>query len=613
MRSSRLGAIPGDNGVTRFVVWAPFAKECSVRILSGRERAVQLQPLGDGYYGADVSDCGPGALYMYRLNGSMDRPDPASTSQPRGVHGPSMVTRRCNDAGNEWQGLDMRQYVIYELHIGTFTAEGTLDAAIRSLGRLQELGVTAIEVMPVAEFPGGRNWGYDGVYPYAVERRYGGIDGLRRFVRACHERDLAFILDVVYNHLGPEGNYLRDFGPYFTDRHKTPWGEAINFDGPHSDHVRRYFIENALHWIDGCGVDALRLDAVHAIHDESAYPFLQELADRVHARGADLGRAVYLIAESDLNDARLVSPAERGGIGLDGQWADDFHHGLHTLLTGESNGYYADFGSIEQFAKAIREGWTYSGDYSVVRQRRFGNSPAGLQPSQLVVCSQNHDQVGNRMNGERLLHLTDWDTARLAAAAVILSPYIPLLFMGEEYGEPAPFLYHVSHSDLALQDAVRAGRRNEFAEFLASGEPPDPQDEETFRRSKLHQELACSGAHGQLHRYYQRLLELRRSHPALQPADERSTVTEVCNDAPAVLVRRLASSVQALVYLHFGREEATVISFVAKGEWEKVLDSWDPQWGGPGSRVPCRLTSSGEPRLLTLPPISALVFSGAVP
>jgi maltooligosyltrehalose trehalohydrolase len=601
--STPLGATSAEDGSATFLVWAPFIETCSVHLVAADDRLLEMTPLAGGYFGLHVRDCGTGTRYFYQLNGSVDRPDPASRCQPEGVHGPSMLTSFAPHPRTGWHGIDLRHYVIYELHIGTFTREGTFDAAIAHLDRLSALGVTAIEVMPVAEFPGGRNWGYDGVFPFAVEHRYGSVEGLKRLVHACHERGLAFILDVVYNHLGPEGNYLRDFGPYFTDRHKTPWGDAINFDGPHSDDVRRYFIENALYWIEQCGVDALRLDAVHAIHDESAYPFLQELAATVHACSERWQRPLYLIGESDLNDARLITPAARGGIGLDAQWADDFHHCLHILLTGESCGYYADFGSVEQLAKAMREGWVYTGEYSVLRQRRYGNSPAAVAAHQLVVCSQNHDQVGNRMRGERLLALAGWDAARVAAAAVILSPYIPLLFMGEEYGEPAPFLYHVSHYDPDLQDAVRRGRREEFADFLHQGEPPDPQSEETFQRSKLNQALAESGAHRELQEWYRRLLELRRTHPALRELNKRSTVAEAFEAERTLLVRRLTADVQALVLLHFGTERQDVRVFLPRGEWTKVLDST-------GSRsVAHTLSSTGEVVGLTLAPLSVLVLS----
>jgi maltooligosyltrehalose trehalohydrolase len=406
----------------------------------------------------------PGTRYFYRLDGNTERPDPASKFQPEGVHGPSQVIDP-HFVWEElhWSGIPFSHYVLYELHVGTFTAQGTFDAIVPHLDELKDLGITSIEIMPVAQFPGDRNWGYDGVYPGAVQNSYGGPEGLKRLIDACHQRGLAVTLDVVYNHLGPEGNYLCDFGPYFTDRYHTPWGAAINFDGPDSDAVRRFFIENALSWVTEFRLDALRLDAVHGIFDFSALHFLQELAAAVHEQAERLNRRIYVIAESDLNDVRLVSSPELGGYGLDAQWNDDFHHALHTLLTGERTGYYEDFGRIQDLAKAFAEGFVYSGAYSPARRRRHGNTSKDLAADRFVVCAQNHDQVGNRLKGDRLSALVSFEGLKLAAAVVLLSPFIPLLFMGEEYGETAPFPYFVSHSDPDLIEVVRRGRRAEFA------------------------------------------------------------------------------------------------------------------------------------------------------
>lgn len=452
-------------------MWAPSPERIELHIVSPQDQIIPLTRDDSGTCTVEVEGIGPGARYFYRINGA-DRPDPASRYQHDGVHGPSQVVDVAAEPADGWGGLPLPEYVLYELHVGTFTPAGTLDAIIPELKRLKELGITAVEVMPVAEFPGPRNWGYDGVLPYAVHHCYGGPAALRRLARACHDHGMALVLDVVYNHLGPEGNYLREFGPYFTPQYRTPWGDAINFDGAQSDAVRRYFIENALYWID-CGVDALRLDAFHAIFDRSAYPFLRELADAVHEHARSLGRTVHLIAESDLNDSRLVLPAERNGFGMDAQWSDDFHHCLHTLLTGERGGYYQDFGGLEQMAETMQHGWYYAGQYAPSRRRRHGNSADEVRASQLVVFAQNHDQTGNRALGERLIGLAGVDAAKLAATAVILSPFIPMLFMGEEYGEMAPFLYFVSHSQQDLIEAVRAGRRREFPELVARGDFPD--------------------------------------------------------------------------------------------------------------------------------------------
>jgi maltooligosyltrehalose trehalohydrolase len=457
----------------------------------------------------------PGARYVFRLENDRDRPDPASRYQPEGVHGPSEVVDHTafswTDKG--WSGLALQSMIMYELHTGTFTPEGTFDAIISRLGDLKDLGINAIELMPVAQFPGKRNWGYDGVYPFAVQNSYGGPEGLKRLVNACHARDIAAILDVVYNHLGPEGNYVGEYGPYFTDKYRTPWGNAINFDGSYSDEVRNFFVRNALSWITDYHIDALRIDAIHGIFDYSARHFLRELGEAVHARAGELGRRIYVIPESDLNDVRVISPPELGGYGLDAQWNDDFHHCLHTLLTGEKSGYYKDFGAIDQMERAYRDGFVYSGQYSPFRKRRHGSSSKDRPASQFVVFSQNHDQVGNRMQGERLSSLVSFEALKLAAGCVILSPYLPLLFMGEEYGETAPFLYFVSHSDPGLIEAVRNGRKEEFKAFGWEGEPPDPQDERTFLASELHWEERTKGSHETLLRFYKQLIACERERP----------------------------------------------------------------------------------------------------
>ena len=520
MRSITLGAISLADGRCRFRVWAPQADTLEVRLVSPVERVLPLTKGKDGYFYGTGDHVAAGSRYLYRLPGGKERPDPASRSQPEGVHGPSQVIAAAfpwTDQG--WGGLSLSNYVIYELHVGAFTPTGTFDAVIERLPGLQELGVTALELLPVAQFPGTRNWGYDGVFPYAAQNSYGGPEGLKRLVAACHQRGLAVVLDVVYNHLGPEGNYLWDYGPYFTDRYRTPWGDAVNFDGPYSDEVRRFFLENALYWISDCHIDALRLDGLHAICDNSSQPFLAELARAVQAGAARLNRRVYLMAERDRNDTRLIRAPEVGGYGLDVHWNEDFHHALHALLTGERQGYYQDFGQLSQLAKAYREGFVYSGQYSPYRKRRHGSSSRYLPPGRFVVFAQNHDQVGNRLQGERLSRLLSFEALKLAAGAVILSPFIPLLFMGEEYGETAPFHYFISHLEPALVEAVRRGRREEFAAFAWQAEPSDPQSEETFHLCKLDHDLKEQGNHQILWEFYRELLRVRRQVRAwLDPA-----------------------------------------------------------------------------------------------
>ena len=611
-----LGATLLDRRRCRFVVWAPRASQVSVRVETPQPRTVPMAPQPDGYFEAIVDGVEPNARYRYLVNGTTARPDPASRFQPDGVHGPSQLvppTFAWHD--QSWSGLPLERYVIYELHVGTCTPEGTFAAIMPILDELKDLGVTAIELMPVAQFPGGRNWGYDGASPFAVQHTYGGPDGFKRLVDACHQRGLAVVLDVVYNHLGPEGNYLAEYGPYFTDRYRTPWGWAVNFDGPDSDHVRRYFIENALYWIVDCHLDALRLDALHAVFDCSARPFLEELATTVHEQAQRLRRPVWVIGESDLNDPRLLRPPALGGYGLDAQWNDDFHHALHTLLTGERAGYYQDFGRIDQLARAYRDGYVYTGQYAAFRRRRHGASSADRPAHQFVVFTQNHDQVGNRPLGERLSQLVSYEPLKLAAGALLLSPYVPLLFMGEEYGEPAPFQYFVSHTDPPLIEAVRKGRRQECAAFAwqgepppfcfglpsdqdeakrsSGGEPPDPQDEATFRRCILTRALQRQGRHRALRDWYRELLRVRRGEPVLALLSNTSLDVVSHETERVILVHRWHRTQQALIVLHFGDGSRSVSLAVPEGAWQKRLDSAEVRWQGPGATAPNTLHSHG--------------------
>lgn len=610
--SLSLGATPLGDGRCRFLVYAPKAERVEVRLLSPREKTVPLAREKYGYHRGVAEEVPPGALYMYVLDGKKERPDPASRYQPQGVHGPSLVVDRNGFPweDGEWSGLPLENYIFYELHVGTFTTEGTFDAVIPRLTALKELGITAVELMPVAQFPGGRNWGYDGVYPFAVQDSYGGPEGLKKLVNACHRREMAVVLDVVYNHLGPEGNYLGDFGPYFTDRYRTPWGAAVNFDGPHSDEIRRYFIENALYWMTEYRVDALRLDAIHGIVDASAYPFLSELADTVRAHAGKTGRKMYLIPESDLNDARVITSKEQGGIGLSAQWSDDFHHALHTLLTGEKEGYYRDFGSLEHLAQAYSEGFVYSGRYSHYRNRRHGNSSRHIGARQLVVFSQNHDQVGNRMHAERLAGLVSFEALKLAAGAVLLSPFLPLLFMGEEYGETAPFFYFISHSDEHLIEAVRKGRKEEFAAFQWAGEIPDPQDEATYKRSRIDHRLGGEGHHQTLLEFYRELILLRKDHPVLSRLSKDDMEVTAFAKENVLFLRRWRGTGQTAAFFHFGSSPASLAPSLPPGRWEKLVDSSDRRWGGAGSEVPESLQSHGSVTF-SLIPKSFVLFSRA--
>jgi maltooligosyltrehalose trehalohydrolase len=512
------GTLTRPDGSVTWHLWAPRARWVELVLIEGdRRRSVPLEGEGRGFYHCTLPNVPDGQRYAYRLDGGPERPDPASRWQPDGVHAPSAVLRtdRFSWTDQHWRGVPLSDLVFYELHVGTFTPKGTFEAVIPRLEALRSLGITAIELMPVAQFPGNRNWGYDGVHPYAVQNSYGGPHGLHRLVDACHAAGLAAFLDVVYNHLGPEGNYLNEFGPYFTDRYKTPWGTAVNYDGAGSDPVREFVVENARTWIEEYHFDGLRLDAVHAIYDFSPVHILREIKDVVAAAGRRAGRTVYVIAESDLNDPRLLLPPEQGGCGLDAQWSDDFHHAVHSLLTGERHGYYQDFGRAEDVARVLQEPFLYAGTYSPFRDRRHGAPTGDLAGDRFVVNIQNHDQVGNRASGDRLEALLRPPARRLAASLLLLAPHLPLLFMGEEYGEENPFPFFCSFGDPELVEAVRQGRRREFADFAAQGQVPDPHAEATFAAARLTWSWPEGSPRAAMRRLYGDLLEARRQWPAL--------------------------------------------------------------------------------------------------
>ena len=502
--------------MTTFAVWAPAAARVDLALGDAR---LPMRRDDRGWWLREEPAAGHGTDYRFAVDGAEPLPDPRSAWQPHGVHGPSRVVDhgrfRWRDA--RWQPPPLAAAVFYELHVGTFTPEGTFQAAIDRLEHLQDLGITHVELMPVAEFAGARGWGYDGVDLWAPHHAYGGPEGLKTLVDACHARGLAVVLDVVYNHLGPSGNYLGRFAPYFSDRHRTPWGAAVNLDGPESDQVRRFFCDNACMWLRDYHLDGLRLDAVHAIVDTSAVHFLEALATEVEALEAHLGRRLLLIAESDLNDPRLVRPRAAGGYGLDAQWSDDFHHALHAVLTGERDGYYADFGGLAVLARALTDVWVYDGRYSAFRRRRHGRPPTGLSADRFLGYLQNHDQIGNRALGERTSQLLDLRRLKIAAALVLTAPFVPLLFQGEEWGATAPFQYFTDHDGAELAAAVRAGRREEFAAFGWDPERlPDPQARATFERSKLDWDETGREPHAELLAWYRTLIRLRREQPGLR-------------------------------------------------------------------------------------------------
>jgi maltooligosyltrehalose trehalohydrolase len=501
-----------------------------------------------------------------------------------------------------WRGLETADLAIYELHVGTFTPAGTFDGVIERLPALRELGVTALEIMPVAEFPGGRNWGYDGVSLYAVQSTYGGPNGLKRLVDAAHRAGLAVLLDVVYNHLGPEGNYLGEFGPYFSDRHRTQWGEGFNLDGPDSDEVRRYLVDNAVHWVTEYHLDGLRLDAADRIVDLSPMHLAEEIGEAVHAQGEALGRRALVIAEIDANDPRWVRDRAVGGYGLDAHWSDDFHHAVHVALTGERTGYYADFTDPGALAKVLGEQYLNDGRYSPHRRRSHGRPAVDVPADRFVVCVQNHDQTGNRARGERLAALVSPEALRLAAAILLLSPYVPLLFMGEEHGETNPFLYFVSHGDPALIEAVREGRRREFEAFAWAGDVPDPQAEATFEASRPRWERAELPAGARLRALYRDLLRLRRSEAALRPGAARVRVRS--GEPKGWVAVRYERDGEVLEGTFNLASEERVVPLDETRGWSLLLSSDAPGYGGSGE-------AAMEQQGLRLPGLTAVLLRGA--
>jgi maltooligosyltrehalose trehalohydrolase len=610
---------PQDDGSVQARVWAPEASHLSV-VLEDRDIEIPLIRDAHGYFSGEVTGASVGDRYRLRLDDAL-LADPASRFQPEGVHGPSQIVESQFPWQHDAWTLPPRpEWVIYELHVGSFTEEGTFAAIIPHLPYLQDLGVTAIEIMPVAQFPGSRNWGYDGVFPYAVQHSYGGPDGLRELVDAAHGLVMAVILDVVYNHLGPEGSVIHRFGPYFTDNYHTPWGDALNYDGPGSDEVRAFFIQSALMFLEEFRVDGFRLDAIHQIYDCHGQPFLADLADAVHGRAAALGREAFLIAESDLNDTRVIQPRERNGFGLDAQWADDFCHALETQLIGEASHYTPDFAPFADLAAAMEQAFVYTGQYSQMRRRHFGKPTGDVRNDQFVVFMQNHDQIGNRPGGKRLGHHITFVQRKLAAATLLLSPFMPMLFMGEEYGEPNPFLYMTDHNDADLVEAVRQGRKAEFGHWDLDTDDaaPDPQAEETFIRSRvqiglhLDDTLEASAEHQGLHAAYRTLIALRRQFPVITDPEAERTVTAL-EPKRMLLLHARNSEGEAFAILHFGDGPFTLDLPWPAGEWTRRFDASEARFNGRGAIGPNLVTSEGAVTL-HLPGHAALLYTqGMIP
>lgn len=589
-------------------VWAPLAEKVAIKV--EEREPVLLQRESRGYFSVTTDAVIPGERYWFLLDDEKQLPDPASLAQPDGVHGASMAVDlqyAWNDIS--WINPALNNYLIYELHVGTFTAESDFSGIEKRLDHLKDLGITAIEIMPVGAFPGSRNWGYDGVFPYAVQPSYGGPEGLQRLVDACHEKGLAVILDVVYNHLGPEGNYLSAYGPYFTDKYNTPWGNAVNFDDQDCDGVRELVVENVLMWFRDFHIDALRLDAVHAIKDFSAVHLLQEIRQQTERLMEQTGRRHYLIAESDLNDPRYITPLDQQGLGMDAQWVDEFHHALRVSAGEARKGYYLDFNGLADLAKSYRDAYVYTGAYSAERRRKFGKDASRHPGERFIVFSQNHDQVGNRLLGERSGTLYDFEMQKLMAAAVLFSPYIPMLFMGEEWGEKNPFYYFVSHTDQELIEMVRQGRKKEFAAMHAEGEAIDPQAEETFNASRLNWSLLAVPQHQALFQYYKTLIILRKSNAVLAANDRRAVnVGLFASRQVLVLDRGLQNHAgRVICFMNFS-DQPQQVSYpagTATTNLQLMIDSASPQWHGP-TAAPERWNETQE---ITLQPASFVAYS----
>lgn len=594
-----IGILPLPDGGTMARFWAPRCETLAIRLIDGPTFALASDERG--WWHAVLPSLPPGQQYRLLVDGRREIPDPCSRFQPEGVHGPSAIVdlKAFNWTDARWSGVPLTDLVVYEVHIGTFSQAGTCAALISHLDDLAELGITAIELMPVAQCPGIRNWGYDVAFPFAVQHSLGGPQGLQRLVDACHQRGLGVILDVVYNHLGPEGAHLEALMPFTTDEHRTPWGAAVNVDGRESDGVRALLLANAWQWLIDFHIDGLRLDAAHLIPAGGARPFLTQLATEVGQWAQSEGRPLHLIAEAGINASRFVRDQAHGGYGLDCQWSDDFHHALHALITGERQPPSSDFGTVEDLRRAFARGFIYDGRWCESRQQTWGDEAADLPTHRFMVCAQNHDHIGNRPFGDRLSRLTDAAGLRCAAGAVLLSPYLPLLFMGEEWGERSPFLFFVDH-DPALRDAVRADRRHQFAAIFGDAEPPDPFDPATLAACRLDHAAARGEPGRRLRAWYAACLRVRRELPSLR-LRSREEMSILPLHASVIALERRCESCRTLLLLNPTATLAHALPLPA-GTWRVVLSSHDPAWGGPGWSIPENSV------LLELPPWSVVLL-----
>ncbi|WP_338868028.1 malto-oligosyltrehalose trehalohydrolase [Spirosoma sp. SC4-14] len=608
------GATYMGTGHCIFTVWAPEKKNITLHIVHPNERKLAMKAVELGYFRIEVDNVYPGTRYYYTLENGQDYPDPASDLQPEGVHGPSEVVDHTAYMWHDqhWRGLPFRDLIFYQLHVGTFTSEGTFEAIIPRLSELAQLGINALQLLPICQFPGQRNWGYDGVYLYSVQESYGGPAGLKKLVDACHTHGIAVFLDVVYNHMGPEGNYYSQFGPYFTEKYHTPWGNALNFDRDWADGVREFIANNTLFWFEQYHIDGLRFDAIHEVIDMGAVSIWELIYSKVTYLEEQLGRSLYLVAESDLNSPRVVKPPELGGYGFRAQWLDDFHHALHVLVNKAGKDKYADFNRIEQLARAYTDGFVSSGDYVAFRKRRFGASSAGISGDRFVVFNLNHDQVGNQSGRERLSLLVGFERQKVAAAAMLLAPYIPMLFMGEEYADESPFFYFVSHSDKELVEAVREGRKKEFGDFIDHANIPDPFEDTTFTKSKIKWNQRTQGKHHIMLRWHQALILLRQTTAALRTFNKNDVRFTIIDDDGFVLHRQTPDGLEHVFCLfNFSDHDLTYTFPKWTQSWDKLLDSKDPAWLESDTNAKQPLPDQLAPGAsVTIYPDSVAVYSG---
>lgn len=606
------GAVYAKDGTCTFTVWAPEKKKMILHLVSLQQRKVEMTKDESGYFYTKLNDVTPGTRYFFMPDGKEDIPDPASYFQPQGVKGPSEIIDHYAFIWEDtaWRGKPLEDLILYELHVGTFTEEGTFEAIIPRLDDLLDTGINAIEIMPVSQFSGERNWGYDGVFPYAVQHSYGGPEGLKKLVNACHKKGIAVILDVVYNHIGPEGNWFGHYAPYFTGTYRTPWGNAINFDGEWSDGVRDYFSGNPVYWFSQFHIDGLRLDAIHAVFDTSAEHFWELCHRRIKTLERQVARPLYMIAESDFNSPKVVTSIGQGGVGFDAQWLDDFHHALYVLLDERGKKRYEDFGSLEQLEKAYNEGFVMSGEYVKFRKRRYGASSAGIPANRFFVFNMNHDQVGNRIRAERLCMLVDFERLKLAAAAVLLSPYIPMLFMGEEYADEAPFFYFISHEDPDLIKAVREGRKKEFAAFASEGEPPDAYAQETFQASKLSWSKRDEGKHAVIRAWHKQLISIRQNLVAMKSYARKDFKASIVG-ANALLLHRKHNDAHILCLFNFAEDECIYNTGGYAAQWRKVLDSKDSRWSSGSATASSHPSDIRAGEGIIIQPLSVVVYSSS--